>query len=204
MADLAISTTLIPGSLMASAEVNQNFSDIVTWLNNKYDSVDSWANMKVSGVLKNSDGSTTDPSVTFTGNLTNGLHKYSSGGIGFGYVTSSSINCYFNSSGPNFGRSQGIVFYPSSGVGSDTVMFRYLFSNFRIQNNSGINVNFTGKNFSIGSVGGSYGGGVGCLFIPNATSAPSTNPSGGGILYVEAGALKYRGSSGTVSTPGPA
>ena len=30
-------------------------------------------------------------------------------------------------------------------------------------------------------------------------SAPST-PSGGGVLYVEGGALKYRGSSGTVTT----
>lgn len=31
------------------------------------------------------------------------------------------------------------------------------------------------------------------------TSAPST-PSGGGVLYVESGALKYKGSSGTVTT----
>lgn len=38
------------------------------------------------------------------------------------------------------------------------------------------------------------------MFIPNATTVPTTNPTGGGILYVEAGALKYRGSSGTVTT----
>ena len=35
--------------------------------------------------------------------------------------------------------------------------------------------------------------------MANAT-APSANPSGGGVLYVESGALKYRGSSGTVTT----
>jgi hypothetical protein len=29
---------------------------------------------------------------------------------------------------------------------------------------------------------------------------PTSNPSGGGFLYVESGALKYRGSSGTVTT----
>jgi hypothetical protein len=29
---------------------------------------------------------------------------------------------------------------------------------------------------------------------------PTTNPSGAGILYVESGALKYRGTSGTVTT----
>jgi hypothetical protein len=37
------------------------------------------------------------------------------------------------------------------------------------------------------------------LHIANGV-APSTNPSGGGALYVESGALKYRGSSGTVTT----
>ena len=36
------------------------------------------------------------------------------------------------------------------------------------------------------------------------TTAPSANLTGGGILYVEAGALKYRGSSGTITTLGPA
>lgn len=35
-------------------------------------------------------------------------------------------------------------------------------------------------------------------------TAPSANPSGGGVLWVESGALKYRGSSGTVSTVAPA
>jgi hypothetical protein len=41
------------------------------------------------------------------------------------------------------------------------------------------------------------------LLMQNGT-APATNLTGGGILYVESGALKYRGSSGTVSTLAPA
>jgi len=41
---------------------------------------------------------------------------------------------------------------------------------------------------------------VGCFGIANATTVPTGNPTGGGVLYVEAGALKYRGSSGTVTT----
>ena len=45
----------------------------------------------------------------------------------------------------------------------------------------------------------SYGGGVGVIGIANATTVPTTNPTGGGVLYTEAGALKYRGSSGTVT-----
>lgn len=45
-----------------------------------------------------------------------------------------------------------------------------------------------------------FGSGVKVIGIANATTAPTTNPSGGGVIYVEAGALKYRGSSGTVTT----
>jgi hypothetical protein len=41
------------------------------------------------------------------------------------------------------------------------------------------------------------------LCLANGT-APTTSPAGGGQLYVESGALKYRGSSGTVTTLGAA
>lgn len=41
------------------------------------------------------------------------------------------------------------------------------------------------------------------LALADAT-APTTSPAGGGQIYVEAGALKYRGSGGTVSTLAPA
>jgi hypothetical protein len=58
---------------------------------------------------------------------------------------------------------------------------------------------------SLGQTGGSFGGAAGtAVYIRNCTTAPTTNPTGGGILYTEAGALKYRGSSGTVTTLGPA
>ncbi len=49
-----------------------------------------------------------------------------------------------------------------------------------------------------------FGGGQGVIAIANASAAPTVNPSSGGILYVEAGALKYRGSSGTVTVLAPA
>lgn len=44
-----------------------------------------------------------------------------------------------------------------------------------------------------------FGGGSGVFAMANGTK-PTSNPSGGGVLYVESGALKYRGSSGTVTT----
>jgi len=46
----------------------------------------------------------------------------------------------------------------------------------------------------------SLGGGAGVISIANATTAPTTDPSGGGILYCSGGALVFRGSSGTITT----
>ena len=57
-----------------------------------------------------------------------------------------------------------------------------------------------GVNRNIGINGTSYGGGTRGIFIGNTTSAPSSNPTAGGILYTSSGALVYRGSAGTVTT----
>jgi hypothetical protein len=59
-------------------------------------------------------------------------------------------------------------------------------------------------NISVFQEFGYYGGGTHVVFIANSTAAPTSNPVGGGILYVEGGALKYRSPSGTVTTIGPA
>jgi len=56
---------------------------------------------------------------------------------------------------------------------------------------------FTGQ---IGFNGLDTGGGDKVIFIANANTAPSINPALGGMLYVSTGALKYRGSGGTVTT----
>jgi hypothetical protein len=40
--------------------------------------------------------------------------------------------------------------------------------------------------------------------IADAVAAPSVDPRGGSVLYVEGGALEYRGSQGTVTTIAPA
>jgi hypothetical protein len=47
-----------------------------------------------------------------------------------------------------------------------------------------------------------FGSGSLVIGLTNAFTVPTTNPTGGGVLYCEAGALKYRGSSGTVTTLG--
>lgn len=45
-----------------------------------------------------------------------------------------------------------------------------------------------------------FGDGTKVLGIQNASVVPSSNPTGGGVLYADSGALKWRGSSGTVTT----
>lgn len=57
-----------------------------------------------------------------------------------------------------------------------------------------------GVNIQLLSATKSFGGGSGVIGIANTTTAPTSNPSAGGVLYVESGALKFRGSSGTVTT----
>ena len=56
-----------------------------------------------------------------------------------------------------------------------------------------------GGNIALG-ITTAFGGGSRVVAIREAATVPTTNPSGAGILYVEAGALKYRGTSGTVTT----
>jgi hypothetical protein len=83
--------------------------------------------------------------------------------------------------------------------------FRWDF-NLRIGTVSGTSDNlptarFAGsRNIQIGGITASVGGGSGVLGITNATTVPTSNPTGGGILYAEGGALKWRGSSGTITT----
>jgi hypothetical protein len=67
-----------------------------------------------------------------------------------------------------------------------------------------VRANSNGTSANVGFSMESFGSGAGVIGVANAATVPSTNPVGGGLLYVEAGALKYRGSSGTVTVLGPA
>lgn len=45
---------------------------------------------------------------------------------------------------------------------------------------------------------GSFGSGVGVVFVANAATAPTTDPSGGVLLYAEGGILKVRDPAGNI------
>lgn len=53
---------------------------------------------------------------------------------------------------------------------------------------------------NLGLWGSSYGSGTKVIFIGNCSATPSGTPASGGVLYVESGALKYKGSGGLVTT----
>ena len=65
-----------------------------------------------------------------------------------------------------------------------------------IDTNSNLNINTGNLGIGVSTFGTSA---AKVLGLANAT-APSTSPAGMGQLYVEAGALKFRGSSGTITT----
>jgi hypothetical protein len=95
--------------------------------------------------------------------------------------------------------SAGVASITTSGANDLHVGTTNASAAFRIYTNNAERLQVTSDgNYSLGNA--QFGGGVRVIGIVNATTLPTSNPSGGGILYVDAGALKYRGSSGTVTT----
>jgi hypothetical protein len=83
---------------------------------------------------------------------------------------------------------------------SDTLLFRYdsgITAGSAITWNDGLILDARGN---LGINGSSFGGGVKAIFIANCTTVPTSNPTGGGILYASGGNLIWRGSSGSLTT----
>ena len=95
-------------------------------------------------------------------------------------------------SGPNFGIDLrcGLVQAGGSTVQPDTSVLAL--------RHSDLNVALWG------GLGATFGSGVLCLFIANATTPPTVAPVGGGLLYVTGGALHWLGSGGTDTPIAPA
>jgi hypothetical protein len=92
----------------------------------------------------------------------------------------------------------GKIAWGSGAASRDTFLYRDTVGRIRTDGDLAV-----AQNARVGLVTGSppnAGSGVGVIAIGNATTLPSTNPTSAGVLYVDAGALKYRGSSGTVTT----
>ena len=135
------------------------------------------ATMPTTGTLRLGGAVATNQIVWSDGATDYAIVKTESGGNGMEFGSTSHAGNYYGSSVTIY--SGGTVFLYAAG---------------------GEVLRLEGAGISLGGGAGSYGAGTKVVFIPNRTTVPTTNPVGGGILYAEAGALKYRGSSGTVTT----
>ena len=119
-------------------------------------------------------------------------YKFNWGGIRAGDTDIAGKNVEFNA--PN-GTGTGVggdFIFRLANKGTTASTKNALAEVFRIANTGDIGLNTT-----------DFGSGVGVFAMADGT-APSGTPSGGGVIYVESGALKYKGSSGTVTTLGVA
>ncbi len=127
--------------------------------------------------------------------LTTGATNIAVGHAGLYYITTGSNNTGI---GAFAGFSDGVT--PSPATLINTTMLGYraqaLVDNVCV---IGSRVAAERQSLCLGNYG-EVGAGRGVFALSNAHTVPTTNPVGGGVLFAEAGALKWRGSSGTVST----
>ena len=99
--------------------------------------------------------------------------------------TSSAASCNYR-----IGKfSTGLQFDRSTGIAAGSTIVTPI-TQLMLESSGNIGLNAT-----------TFGSGTGgVIAIGNRTAAPTASLATGGLLYVEAGALKYRGSSGTVTT----
>jgi len=72
-----------------------------------------------------------------------------------------------------------------------------IFSNGNVSTSAGGSITL-GASLNVGA--GNAGDGARVIKIQNAATIPTTNNTSGGTLYAEGGSLKWRGSSGTITT----
>lgn len=172
-------------------------------------------------------GTVTTPSIAFTGDSNTGM--WSPGADTIAWSVGGTEMLRLTTTGFGIGQTPACLLdvagtfrmtgetTPGSGVG---VEFFYTGGNGRITayNRTGgayIPLFLDGSNLYLNSQSGGVGNvfigtnaaagtsAANCLIMVNGT-APTTSPAGLGQLYVESGALYYRGSSGTVTTLGVA
>lgn len=98
-----------------------------------------------------------------------------------------------------FGGGLGVV--SRSVVSPDTYLFLAPSSNAGIILNNAATVGLNnGVNVGFFRDNPTYGSGNRVIYVGNALTEPTSNPTLGGIVYVADGALKYRGTSGSAAT----
>lgn len=147
------------------------------------------------GSIVDADGSTWDQNV---------LRLVSAGAVGDAFVlkVGASDRAYISADSSNnaiFGLNTSGPTYPTSlllsdgkaVLGFEGLGFNTLRPRLQVE---------TGGVAITGNTTPTYGGGVVVMFISEAGTVPTTNPTGGIVLYVESGSLKARTSAGNIRT----
>lgn len=94
-------------------------------------------------------------------------------------------------------KAQGIFFDAENGgtTGNLMKMRQNGVDQFIMSPNGGL---YTSTNVQVGSTTQDFGAGSTVIGLKNATAVPTTNPTGGVIIYSEGGVLKYRDPSGAI------
>jgi hypothetical protein len=148
------------------------------------------------GIGTTSPGSILDVNDSGNGSITYPIRAQNSGGIGSGTGAGISFASK-NTSGTivDYAQIGHLVFDTTAGSHSGHLVFYTSLSGSLSEQ---MRIDRLG-NVGIGT-SSQFGGGTGVIGLANAGTNPSTNPTGGGVLYADSGALKWRGSSGTTTT----
>lgn len=99
--------------------------------------------------------------------------------------------------GTNAGNS--ILIGSGSGTGASASVFITPTTSLQVQPATTTRFVVDTAGIALNATAGGYGGGAQVVFIGNRTTAPSSNPTGGGVLYAESGELLYRSSAGNTN-----
>ena len=260
MASVAVTNTFSANTIASASEVNTNFTDITSFINNRNTGATVWDGLKVTSlnspsvtinnstsgsnilicqdngaeVLNVHNGGATvctatagGASIAFTANNStstgapfvaqdNGTAVLTVNDGGGTLITATpggssaplTINNSTSSGSIFIAQANGSTIFTLSSTGALTHTAAATFnsasgtSNFQVKSVNQSNMLFvdaTNDNIGIGTAS-AFGSGVLVIGISNATTAPSSTPTGGGVLYCQAGALKFKGSSGTITT----
>lgn len=140
------------------------------------------------------------------------IQRQSAGSIQISFGSGTSNNGFKGSQGDVTSRNGASLYYEggdadASGGNGNGGNVR-LISGLRNFSGSGVdgNVEFVTNegNISLFELNPNYQSGSRIVYFGDAIAVPAGNAAGGGYLYSEAGALKWRGSAGTVTTIAPA
>ena len=159
------------------------------------------------GEISAPDGSASLPTYTFSGETGTGLYRVGADTLGISTQGTQRIEIS-NTAMTSTVRillANGSAGGPSIVRNTDTNSGFFLNgTSFSFSGNSSVLFSASpDRNISLsGALASSYGGGQGVTFINQATVDPTTNPTGGGLIYVPVGNvenLAYRDTSGTVT-----